>query len=405
MPKFNYIARDREGHAIKGTMVTENETALARELEAQGLMLLKAETVKELKDKKIAFKWQRIKRKDIIVFTRQFATMVRAGIPILKIFQSLAEETSNRDLKRVIAIILRDIQEGKTISQALGAHPQIFNELYVEMVKAGEAAGTLDTILINLANTLERDYRLMLEIKNALRYPIIVVVAIVFAIIFITTFVVPRFAAVYSQFDVPLPLPTRVMIATSNFMLGYWWLLLILFFILITLFNLWKNSSQGKITWGKIKLKLPIFGPLFQKISILRFCFVFKTLNEVGLPIIKSLDIVKATLGNAFLAEKIARIREEVLEGKSLSALLLREKEFPLLLGNMLAVGEQSGAVDMVLDSLAEYYSLELTSIIDGLTVAIEPLLTALLAVCVLFLALAVFLPLWNITQLFKVGM
>jgi type II secretory pathway component PulF len=406
MPKYSYLARDKSGKAVRGTISIDDEKKLALELERKELLLIKSQQVrrKKIDFKEIFNKGRGVGKKDLIVFTRQFATMVRAGIPVIKIFETLWEETESKSFKKIILTILKDIQEGKPLSDSLHKHPKCFPKIYIEMVKAGESAGTLDVVLLNLAQTLERDYRLNIEVKNALRYPLIVVTAIGFAIIFITTFVVPKFASVYSQFNVALPIPTRIMIKISSFMVGYWWLLIILVSISWIVFNFWKNSAHGEIIWGKYKLKIPLFGKLFEKISLLRFCFIFNTLNEVGLPIITTLEIVKSTLGNAFLGKRIEIIKEGVLEGKTLSSLIIKDKNFPKLLGNMIGVGEQSGSLDLVLNSLAEYYQLEVTSTVEGLTVAIEPALTGLLAACVLFLALAVFLPLWNMTQVFKLG-
>jgi len=231
-----------------------------------------------------------------------------------------------------------------------------------------------------------------------------VVVAIIIAIFLITLFVIPKFARVYSQFKMPLPLPTRILIGISNFLLHNIFLLIFLGLILITGFNYWKRTPRGKLIWGRIRLKIPILGDIFMKVSLLRFCFIFNALNSVGLPILKSLEIVAKTMGNDFLKQRAEFFRQGVSEGKSLSSLIARDGYFPKLLANMIGVGEQSGSMDIVLESLAEFYNTEVRSKLDALTVTLEPVLTAFLAVCVFILALGVFLPMWNMTQVFKLG-
>jgi len=407
MPLYSYLARDKQGKPVKGEVVLENETELIRYLEKEDLLPIKFEEKIESKTRRFSLSSllsRKIKKQTLIIFTRQFASTIRAGIPLVNALRFLAEEAEDKLFKQILSRIVIDVEQGLSLSTALRKYPEIFPELYVEMVGSGEASGTLDKVMENLAQTMERDYRLYLEIRNALRYPALVVVAIIIAIFVITLFVIPKFARIYSQFKMPLPLPTRILIGISNFLLHNIFLLIFLGLILIIGFNYWKKTPKGKLMWGRIRLKIPILGDIFMKVSLLRFCFIFNALNSVGLPILKSLEIVAKTMGNDFLKQRAEFFRQGVSEGKSLSSLIARDGYFPKLLANMIGVGEQSGSMDIVLESLAEFYNTEVRSKLDALTVTLEPVLTAFLAVCVFVLALGVFLPMWNMTQVFKLG-
>lgn len=407
MPLYSYLARDKQGRPVKGEVALDNEGELVRYLERKGLLPIKFE--KKVKQKAAKFTLaallpKRIKKQTLIIFTRQFASTIKAGIPVVNALRFLTEETEDKLFKKILASVVTDVEQGLSLSAALRKYPQTFPELYVEMVASGEASGTLDKVMENLAQTMERDFRLYLEIKNALRYPALVMTAIIGAVFVITFFVIPKFARVYGQFKMTLPLATRILIAVSNFLLHNIFILIFIVLALIAGFNYWKRTPKGKVIWGKMKLKIPILGDIFIKVSLLRFCFIFNALNSVGLPILKSLEIVSKTLGNEFLKQRAEVFKQGVLEGKSLSSMISQDRYFPKLLANMIGVGEQSGSMDVVLESLAEFYDTELRSKLDALTVTLEPMLTAFLAVCVFILALGVFLPMWNMTQIFKLG-
>lgn len=410
MPLYSYLARDKKGQAVRGKITVKSESELIQYLERSSLLPIKYELLSEgsagrsSKLLKFLRLEKKVKRKDLIVFTRQFATTIKAGIPIVNALRFLSQEAQEKTLRDVLSQIVTKVEQGASLSQAFREYPGVFSVLYVEMVASGEISGTLDQVLLNLAETMERDYRIYLEVKNALRYPVIVLTAVTFAIIFITIFVVPRFAGVYRQFDMPLPLPTRILIGSSNFILHNLGLLVFLFALGIFLFARWKKTPKGSILWGKVKLKIPIMGDIFMKLSLLRFCFIFNALNSVGIPILKSLEVVSRTLGNEFLRLRAEKFIQKVSEGKSLSSSIAQDKYFPKLLANMIGVGEQAGTMDVVLSSLSEYYQVEVRSKLEGLTVTLEPLLTGLLGLCVFVLALGVFLPMWNMTQLFRPG-
>jgi len=406
MPLYSYLARDKKGQAVKGKIVASGEPELLRYFEKQELLPISFEQVKSgssAKRKKDFFLFKKkVANRDLIIFTLQFATTIKAGIPVVNALRFLVEETQDKYFKAVLSQVVVKVEQGVSLSQAMMDFPDIFPDIYTEMITSGEASGNLDVILTNLAETMERDYAVRLEVKNALRYPTLVVTGIIFAVLFISVFVVPRFARVYQQMNISLPLPTRMMMGTSSFLIHHALLLIVLAFSFLVAFNYWKNSQRGNVIWGRLKLKIPLIGDIFMKVSLLRFCFIFNTLNSVGIPILKSLEIVSKTLGNSFLKKRVEIFNQGVSEGKSLSALIQEDGWFPKLVGNMIGVGEQTGSMDIVLASLSKYYHTELKVKVEALTVTIEPALTALLAIGVLILALGVFLPMWNMTQLFK---
>ncbi|MDP8233407.1 MAG: type II secretion system F family protein [Candidatus Saelkia tenebricola] len=406
MPLYSYLVRDKKGQAIKGRITVSGESELLHFFEEQGFLAISFEQVKsgsgKVRKKDLFIFQKKVKKRDLIVFTLQFATTIKAGIPVVNALRFLVEETQDQYFKAVLTQVIAKVEQGGALSGALRDFPDIFPDIYTEMIASGEVSGNLDSILTNLAETMRKDYAILLEVKNALRYPVIVVTGIIFAILFISILVVPRFARVYNQLNMSLPLTTRMMIGTSDFLLHNIPVLIIVIIASLGGFSYWKNSTKGNLIWGRFKLKIPLVGDIFIKVSLLRFCFIFNILNGVGIPILKSLEIVSKTLGNSFLQKRVEVFNQGVSEGRALSSMIKEDGWFPQLVGNMIGVGEQTGAMDVVLSSLSEYYRTELKNKVDALTVTIEPLLTALLAVGVLILALGVFLPMWNMTQLFK---
>ncbi len=406
MAVYNYLARNKSGEAVKDKITVANEGELMQFFKDRDLFPISFDEVRAAvtvkKSNKVSIFKNKVSRRDLIAFTLQFATTIKAGIPVVNALRFLVEETQDKFFKAVLSEIIMKVEQGVFLSKAMAGFPDIFPKIYTEMIASGEVAGTLDEILSNLAETMDRDYNISLEVKNALRYPALVFIGIIFAIFCISLFVIPRFARVYGQFDMDLPLPTMILLGTSSFLINNIILLIVFALAGGIGFNYWKKTAKGNFIWGKIKLKIPVFGEIFLKVSLLRFCFIFNALNNVGIPILKALDIVSKTLGNDFLEKQVEGFSKGVSEGKALSALMKNSNSFPQLVGNMIGVGEQTGAMDIVLNSLSAYYHAELKNKIESLTVTIEPALTAILAVGVLILAMGVFLPMWNMTQLFK---
>ncbi|MBU0693291.1 MAG: type II secretion system F family protein [Candidatus Omnitrophica bacterium] len=357
----------------------------------------------------------RASAQSVIVFTRQFATIVKAGVPIVEGLGVLAEQSEDGNLKNALGQVVCDIREGKRLSQAISRWPGVFSELYVNAVLAGETGGVLDKVLLKLASVLEEEQETQMNIKTALRYPQLVVSAMVLAFIILSIKVVPVFAGLYSSFKTPLPLPTQMMIGISELVRGPWRdspniFLKILWYPLfcsvlgsLFFFSRWLiNTPRGRKKWDELKFKIIIVGKIYNKITMLRFSSMFSVLYQSGLPILKILDVVKASLGNVILSREMEKIKKDVAEGKGISGAILESKFFPRMVAYMIAIGEKTGSLSEMLDSLYEYFSLDVKVAIKNLITLIEPLLTVVLAVGVAFLAFAIFLPMWNLIEVFK---
>lgn len=422
MAVYIYKAVDRQGKIIKGEMEASSEMDLTTKLAKSGYLAVNISFKPAVKTSEVSLgnlfkkKPAKVDPQNLVIFTRQFATIVKAAIPLIEGLGILAEQTEDRALKPALHQVVHDVEGGYSLSQAMSKHPGVFSELYVNTVIAGESAGILDKVLLRLSTMLEDDTQTHANIMAALRYPIMVVIALVAAVFILSTLIVPQFAKIYREAKVALPLPTQVMIVVSNILLGPWrdkgsvvliilWFVIILgifggfFFFLIFLIN----TKQGRFIWDGLKFKLMIVGKVYTKITMLRFASMLNVLYQSGLPVLKTLDIVGMTIGNVVLTKEIEVIKRDVSDGKGISGAVLNSKFFPRLVGYMISVGEKSGSLPMMLDSLCDYFNLEVKTIIRNLTTMIEPIMTAVLGVVVMFMALAIFLPLWSLIQVFKV--
>lgn len=316
----------------------------------------------------------------------------------------LSDQSEHKGFKQILEAIERDVEGGASLSKALNRYPKIFSDLYVNSVAAGETGGVLDLVLVRLATMLERDQQIASEVRAALRYPMMVSIAISAAVIFMLMFIVPRFAAIYGRFGKQLPLPTRVLIAAHEFLLKGWMIYIPVSAVAFFLFRWILSTSAGRYQWDRMKLDLPIFGVLFRKIVMTRFSSMLAFLYASGLPILKALDVISRAVGNVVIKREIEQLSRSVTEGKGLAGGLEKGRYFPALVRHMIAVGEATGKLDVVLSSVVAYYEQEVQHAISGLNSLIEPLLTFVLGIVVLGLALAIFLPMWNMTQLFKGG-
>jgi MSHA biogenesis protein MshG len=302
----------------------------------------------------------------------------------------------------VIAQISRDIESGLSLSGALEKYPLIFDQLYINMVASGEVSGRLDQVLERLASLREHDETIRLRIKSATRYPMIVVIAIVIGFIVLTTLVVPRYAKIYAQYTTTLPLPTQILLGINYAVTKLWWLLIIIGTAAYFLFKQYIKTKLGRISWDSIKLKIPVFGPLFLKLSISRFTRITGTLMRSGIPILKILDISSGATGNVIISKAILNIKENVTEGKGMSEPMKISGLFPPIVTQMVAVGEETGKLDDLLIHVSDYYDEQVDYTINNLTSLIEPILIFVLGLGVLFMALGIFLPMWNLMSIFK---
>ncbi|MFZ3089094.1 MAG: type II secretion system F family protein [Nitrospirota bacterium] len=403
MPLFHYKARDKFGALFEGTIETVNREFVATQLDGLGYIPVSITEEKEgLFSPEFLQQFTRITPQDQIIFSRQLATLISAGLPFIASFETLIEQTENPRLKKVIAKVKQDVEGGSTIADALERHPKVFSSLYVNMIRAGEAGGVLDEILNRLAFLAEHEAETRARVKAATRYPIIVIAATAIAFVVLMTFVVPRFVEIYANFKGTLPMPTRVLIWLNKFIKGYWYLIIGAIAGLIFGMRWYINTEAGRLQWDNIKIKLPIFGPIFLKLAMSRFSRIFATLNRSGLPILQTLDIVSATIGNKVISRVIDNVRDSARGGKGLVQPMRVSKVFPPIVTRMMAVGEETGNMDEMLVKISDYYDTEVEYAIKNLSTLIEPILIVIIGGMVLFLALGIFLPMWNMISLMK---
>lgn len=403
MPLFHYKARDKFGALFEGTIETVNRELVAAQLDGLGYIPVSITEEREgIFSPEFLQQFTRITPQDQIIFSRQLATLISAGLPFIASFETLIEQTENPRLKKVIAKVKQDVEGGSTIADALERHPKVFSSLYVNMIRAGEAGGVLDEILNRLAYLAEHEAETRARVKAATRYPIIVIAATAIAFVVLMTFVVPRFVEIYANFKGTLPMPTRVLIWLNKFIKGYWYLIIGAIAGLIFGMRWYINTEAGRLQWDNIKIKLPIFGPIFLKLAMSRFSRIFATLNRSGLPILQTLDIVSATIGNKVISRVIDNVRDSARGGKGLVQPMRVSKVFPPIVTRMMAVGEETGNMDDMLVKISDYYDTEVEYAIKNLSTLIEPILIVIIGGMVLFLALGIFLPMWNMISLMK---
>ncbi len=403
MPNYQYKARDNFSKPTNGVMSADNENAVALRLTQLGFIPISITEIKEASHSvNLLSSVVRVKFTDLNMFTRQLATLQKAGLPILLSLGALREQTQNKIFKEVIIQITRDIESGSNLSGALEKYPGIFNSLYINMVASGEASGRLDDVLERLANLSEHDETIRLRIKSSTRYPIIVVVAMVIGFIVLTTLVVPRYAKIYEQYTTALPLPTQILLGINYAVTRLWWLIITFGIAAHFLFKQYIKTKIGRFTWDSLKLKVPIFGPLVLKLSISRFTRITGTLMRSGIPILKIMDIAAGSTGNEVVSKAIINIRNNVMEGKGMSEPMKISGLFPPIVTQMVSVGEETGKLDDLLIHVSNYYDEQVDYTINNLTSLIEPILIFVLGLAVLFMALGIFLPMWNLMSIFK---
>ncbi len=397
---YTYKARDKGGNVLNGTIVADNEALVLARLREQGFVPLEVD--KQKRGLNIELSAKKVKFKELSVFARQFATMVNSGLPILRSLAILAEQTENPELARVLGVIRTDVEQGSSLSGAMTKHPKVFNDLFVAMVKSGETGGSLDDVLLRLADMIEAEVRLRGKIKSAMTYPIAVVALVVLIMSAMLLFVVPQFQTIYGSLGGSLPLPTRVLLTMSNIFKKYWYIVLIGSLVFRFFFKRWKKTPNGRAWVDKMKLRVPIFGILFQKTALSRFASTFSMLLRSGVPILQSLEIVAETVNNRVVSDAVDDVQASVREGESMAKPLARHAVFPPMVVQMIAVGEETGQVDMMLEKVATFYEQEVEASVDALTSLIEPLLIAVIGGCVGAAVIALYMPMFNIIKLIQ---
>jgi type II secretory pathway component PulF len=347
-------------------------------------------------------RFQKVKLDELIVFSQQLSTLYKAGLPLLSGLEDITQQVKNKKFKMTLEEVRKQVEGGSTLHGAMSKYPEVFSTIYVNMVRAGEASGMLGEALDRFITLSDREIRTQQRVKEATRYPKIVILSLTVAFAVLLTFVIPRFAQIFAQFKTPLPLPTRIMIGINTVFQNYWYLVLIVVFGIPILLRRYLRTESGRYFWDRLKLRIPVFGPIFLKIALSRFSYTFAMLNRSGIPILQTLEITSTTINNINLSQSIEEISSNVREGRSLADAMRETKKFTPLIIQMVSVGESSGTLESMLMRITEYYDIEVDNLIKKMSTYIEPFLTLFLGVVVLFLALAVFLPWWNMAKLFR---
>src|SRR6266436_1224081 len=399
MITFAYQARDASGRIVSGIQDALKEDNAVTSLMSKGLMVLSLQKKAAGRSRK---KTWTVKETDLVLFTRQLATMIEAGISLVQGLTALYDQSDpkrQKSLRQVVSDVTTRVQGGETFNEAIGKHPRVFNRLFVSMVKAGETGGLLAEILERLAGFLEASARLRKKVKSAMTYPVIVV-CIAFAITtFLIVRVVPIFGEIFADFGAKLPAPTQFLIDLSNFVRGEWYFLVAGIAGAIFGVRAFLRSTRGKQLWDRWKLKLPVFGPLVHKICMSRFARTFAQLIRSGVPILEVLDIVGGTSGNYVIEQNIRSVATDVEKGDNLSTALSKKKIFPAMLLRMVAAGEATGKIDSMLEKMADFWDEEIEATLDGLTSLIEPMLICFLGVIVGGIVIAMFLPIFKLNE------
>jgi type II secretory pathway component PulF len=406
MGKFTYKARDEKGSLVTGMIEGDTRRAAFMQIDALGLFPIAVIETKEQTfslDNTLA-SLRPVRYDDIIFFTRQLQTVIRAGIPMITGLRALEEQTSNVKLKVAIKEMVQDIDKGSSLSEALTKQKRLFPELYTSMVKAGEIGGSLEEVLERLANLLEFQLKTKEMLKSAIRYPIFVVTTLVVAFLVLINFVVPRFAVLFRGAKMELPLPTKILLILNDIFQNYALFLVIFLVLLIGAFFFYKRTAAGTLALDRLKLRIPLIGPIVLKICMSRFANMFENLIKVGIPVVRTLEVVSRTVGNEYIAQKILEISGKIEKGLGISRPLREAEIFPPLVIHLVSTGEQTGSLEEMLNEVSTHYDREITYSINRLSTWIEPLLTAGLSLMVLFLALAIFLPWWNMMGALRGG-
>ncbi|HOX05986.1 MAG TPA: type II secretion system F family protein [Planctomycetota bacterium] len=403
MPTFKITASDKAGRKVNRTVEAPSQGEAVAVLRREGYTAL--DIHEERGGASGAAKTRkgpspRVSGSDLAIFTRQFATMIGAGIAVLECLDVLTQQASDPGFRFCLETVVEDIRGGTDLSTAMSRHPKVFSHIYVNMVKAGEASGQLEAILVRLAEYMEATVKLKREIVSAMTYPVISLVMIFGVTAFLMIFIIPKFEEIFKSLNVDLPIPTRVVLITSKIMVSYWWAVLIGLALLITGIVLFKRTETGGLLVDKLTLKIPVFGPLFQKVALSRFARTFSTLIKSGVPILGALEIVASTSGNRVIEATVSSCKDSIRAGEPLSKPLSQSPVFPPMVVRMISIGEKSGALEQLLEKISQFYDEQVSAAVEGLTAMIEPIMIAIMGLVVGGIVISVFLPIVKIQQM-----
>ena len=406
MAQFSYQVINESGTTVSGVISADSEEMAENLLLSKGYIPSKITAVKRGSGnslmERINLALAQVKINDLILFSKQFRSMMQAGIPIVRLMTVLENQTANKALKKAVAGIGQDIKAGSTLHDAMKKHPGIFSPLYLSMINAGEISGTIPDVMDRLISLIEHEAKIKSDIRAAMQYPIIVVIALVVAFFVLLTFVIPKFAGIFAKTGLVLPWPTKVAMLMHHFLIGYWFIMLAAVIGVIVGLRYWFKTDAGRFARDTFILKLPLFGPLLQKAALSRFASIFAILQTSGVPVIQSLEILTGTIGNVAIARQMEMVREKVKEGQGISGPLGSAKYFTPMVVDMVAIGEESGNIDEMLRQVSLHYDDEVAYAVKQLSDAIGPILIVGLAAVVGFFALAIYMPMWDMTKMVK---
>lgn len=398
---FDYKVRDAEGRLISGTLDGDSVSLVAAKLSQMGFSpidIKPASRVGLKTEVHIPGLSDRVKLKEVALMSRQLATMVAAGLTLVRALGVLADQIESKPLREALVNIRQQVEQGSSLSAALTKFPKIFSPLYIAMVRAGEAGGHLDLVLMKLSTTLEKQVELRSKVRSAMSYPAIVVCLVIIIVTALMIFIVPIFKKLFEQLHAPLPVPTQIVVSVSD-VLASIWLLVVVASVAAIVFAIRRyiRTPTGRKRWDALKLRPPVFGPLAHKVALARLTSTLSSLLSAGVPIIESLDIVAANSGNQIVADAVRDAQDGVRAGRSLSAVLGEHDVIPLMVSQMIETGEESGALDAMLEKVAQFYDNEVEQTVESLTSVLEPMLIVTMGACIGAIVVALYLPMFNI--------
>ena len=397
MTTFRYSAKDKMGAGVSGILEAGSDAEVAEILHKKELIVI---SIHQVKKKTLKVRGRKVRLDDLVVFSRQLATLIDAGIPLVQALRILSGQIENKVLKNVVIIVGQDIESGMSFCDALGRHPNIFSEFFINMTRAGEASGTLNEVLDRVATYLEKSAALSRKVKSSLVYPAVVVSMAIIITTVLLVKVVPTFKGIFDILGGELPLPTRILIGLSDLLRKYFLLTLAGLVILVFIFKKYISTEKGRYIFDSKKLKMPILGTLFVKVAVAKFSRTFATLVRSGVSILNALDIVSKTSGNKVVEASVAGCRTSVREGEPIAQPLSQGGVFPAMVCQMISVGEQTGQLEKMLGKIADFYEEQVDAAVAGLTSMIEPLVIAFLGVIIGGIVISLFLPIFKITQI-----
>ena len=403
---FSYIATNSSAGVVRGELRAAGQDSALIQLERMGLEPISVTKKQEsILDAQVNL-FEKVPPADIYNFTRQLSVMLKAGVPLIDALDSVHSDKTNNLLKRTIDTVIDDVSSGMSLSKSMGKHPKVFSDMFVNIVKAGESAGVLDKVLFQLADFIAHDLKLRMGITQAIRYPSIVIGITILVGVFAVTYILPRFSTLFANTRIELPLPTKILLGINQFTTDYWNIIIGAIAVLVIV--IWRilQTKTGLYQWHKMLLGLPIFGPIAQKMAISRFCHVLDTLDCTGVPILEALEIAGNTAGNTFIEERLGRVYKEVAMGKKVAVSINTHTVdiFPNHVLKMIQVGEDAGAMDDMLKEIGDMTDAEVQDRVLKLTATLEPVITVIMGVFILTLALAIFLPIWDMYEALSRG-